>query len=155
MGVRGWKKTARDTDAQKMIPKEVRVLQGPQSQWRKKKNWGHSAVKKILQKYAWSASTATGQTRAQAICYKIKKLNEIKNKSKKRKKERKKKGGKKRSKIPKFSQFIISVMSYCMIGEKQVISNFKSQYTQESHILSKHAVHIKLCLLNPMHIKQS
>ena len=36
---------------------------------------------------------------------------------------------------------------------KQVISNFKSQYMQESNILSKHAAHIKLCLLNPMHIK--
>jgi hypothetical protein len=29
MGVRGWKKTARDTDAWKLILKEARVLQGP------------------------------------------------------------------------------------------------------------------------------
>jgi hypothetical protein len=34
----------------------------------KKKNWGHSAIKKILQKYVWSASTATGQTRVVTIC---------------------------------------------------------------------------------------
>jgi hypothetical protein len=40
-------------------------------------------------------------------------------------------------------------------GDKQVISNFQSQYMQESQILSKHAVHIKSCLLNAAHIKQS
>jgi len=51
-----------------LILKDARVLQGPQSHWRKKKNWGNSAVKKILQKYASSASVATGQTRALVIC---------------------------------------------------------------------------------------
>jgi hypothetical protein len=29
MGFWGWKKTARDIDAWKLIPKEARVLQGP------------------------------------------------------------------------------------------------------------------------------
>jgi hypothetical protein len=34
----------------------------------KKKNWGNSAVKKILQKYALSAPAVTEQTKALAIC---------------------------------------------------------------------------------------
>ena len=128
-GVVRWKKTARGTDAWKLILKDAKVLQGPYSQWRKKKNWGNSAVKKILQKYALSASAATGQTKALATC-----------KTNKKKKV-------------KLSKFFTSPIPCHMTGDKQVISDFKSQYMQESHILSKHAVHVKLCLLNRTHIK--
>jgi hypothetical protein len=34
MGVRGWRKIAKDRDAWKLILKEARVLHGPYSQWR-------------------------------------------------------------------------------------------------------------------------
>ena len=35
MGVRGWRKIARDRDIWKLIPKEARVLHGPCIQWRR------------------------------------------------------------------------------------------------------------------------
>jgi len=56
MGVRGWKKTARDTVA-----------------------W-----KSTLQKYVWSASTATGQTKVVVIYKKMKKKKKKKYNSKAR-----------------------------------------------------------------------
>lgn len=68
MCVRGWRKTAWDRDAWKLIPKETRIQHGPRSQWKRKKNWSHCAVKKTLQKCTRSASTATGQTTAVNIC---------------------------------------------------------------------------------------
>jgi hypothetical protein len=36
MGVRGWRKITRDTDAWKLILKEAKVLHGPQSQCRQR-----------------------------------------------------------------------------------------------------------------------
>jgi hypothetical protein len=45
MGVRGWRKTAKDRDAQKLMLKEAKVLHGLQSQWRNRSRQKHCSDK--------------------------------------------------------------------------------------------------------------
>ena len=52
MGVRGWRKIGKVTDAWKSILREARVQHGPQSQWRERKSvLGHKSSPTVLHKY--------------------------------------------------------------------------------------------------------